>query len=230
MDASRRERAAGGLLLAGLGAAVAALALFAWLADFVVEGAAIPFDTSVRGWVHLHSSAGLTAVMRAMSFLGEPGSLMLLSGVAVLLLLHAARWPRAASLFIVTMLGGFVLDSSLKGMFHRLRPESFFHTPLPHSYSFPSGHALFSVCFWGVLAALASARVRRTGLRVAIWAAAALIAGLIGYSRIYLGVHYPSDVLAGYSAAVVWVAAVASADRVLQRRRARRQTATRTPA
>lgn len=215
-----RPQAAGHLLL-GLAAAAAALGLFTWLADFVEDGAAIPFDAFIRDWVHGHSTPALTTVMRAISFLGETGCLIALSVVAFLVLLRVAHWLRAALLFLITMTGGFVLDAELKLLFHRVRPETFFNTPLPLSYSFPSGHALFSVCFWGVLAALAASRVRRPAARWAIWAGAGIIAGLIGYSRIYLGVHYPSDVIAGYAAAIVWVAAVGYTEHLLRRRRSR---------
>ena len=65
-----------------------------------------------------------------------------------------------------------------------------------------------SVCFYGVLAAILAARASRGGARWCIWMGAVLLIGMIGYSRIYLGVHYPSDVIAGYCAGAVWVAAV----------------------
>jgi undecaprenyl-diphosphatase len=230
MKAPQPRGAAGRLLILGLVAAIAMIGLFVWLAGFVEDGAAIPFDTFVRAWVHGHSSPALTALMRAMSFIGEPGPLIVLSVAAFLILLRVAHWPRAALFFLVTMTGVFVVDNALKLLFHRTRPETFFGTPTPHSYSFPSGHALYSVCLWGVLAALACLRVRSLAARGAIWAGAAIVAGLTGYSRIYLGVHYPSDVIAGYAAAIAWVAAVAGADRLLRRRRQRQRAAPRIPA
>jgi undecaprenyl-diphosphatase len=92
------------------------------------------------------------------------------------------------------MTGGFVLDGVLKLVFHRARPPSHFGTPEPASHSFPSGHALFSACLW--------ARSRFSP------GSAVLLAGLIGHSRLHLGMHYPSDVIAGYAAATVRVATV----------------------
>ena len=80
---------------------------------------------------------------------------------------------------------------------------------------FPSGHALLSFCLYGVLAAVLAARLKGRRARALVWAAAALLVLLVGLSRLYLGVHYPSDVLAGYAAAFVWVVAVAAADRLL---------------
>src|SRR5260370_36869525 len=103
--------------------------------------------------------------------------------------------------------GALVLDLALKYAFHRPRPVPFFGAA-PHSWSFPSGHSLFSFCIYGVLAGLFIARVKSWPLKIAIWCAAAALIGMIGLSRIYLGVHYPSDVLAGYLAWAGWVHAV----------------------
>jgi hypothetical protein len=100
---------------------------------------------------------------------------------------------------VVTILGALVLDLSLKYAFHRPRPVPFF-VPAPYTYSFPSGHSLFSFCFYGVLAGLLTRRIRSRRWRVLIWTLAALLVATIGLSRVYLGVHYPSDVIAGYLA------------------------------
>ncbi len=208
------------VFLLGLGMAVAALALFAWLAGEVLEGGTIAFDNAVRRDIHQHVSPAFTAVMRFSTAFGSPLGLIVLS-LAVLAGFTAAHWRRDSILFLIAMAGGFVLDAVLKIGFHRPRPPmSFFGTPIPHSYSFPSGHALFSVCLFGIVAAMTASRVRRRAIRVAIWLAAAVIAFSIGLSRIYLGVHYPSDVIAGYAAAIVWVSAVAYANRLALRKRA----------
>jgi len=217
-------------LVLGLAAAAAALALFLWLAQFVADKAAVPFDASVRDWAHTHSSPALTNFMRLMSLIGSPALLVALSLIAFVILLHVAHWPREALLFLITMAGGFVLDGVLKVVFHRARPPSYFGTPEPNSYSFPSGHALFSVCLWGSLALFAGQRVRAAAARAAIYAGAVLLPSLIGYSRIYLGVHYPSDVIASYAAAIVWVATVGCTNRLIERRSERRQPASRMPA
>ena len=99
----------------------------------------------------------------------------------------------------------------LKTGFHRSRPEPFFDTRLPASYSFPSGHAMLSFCLCLSAAALFSANQKSRLVRAVIWIFWLGLSGAIGYSRIYLGVHYPSDVLAGYLAALVWSLAVGSA-------------------
>jgi undecaprenyl-diphosphatase len=115
----------------------------------------------------------------------------------------------------ITMLGVAALNVALKFAFHRPRPVAFFGAT-PSSYSFPSGHALGSLCFYGILAAILAARVRGRGAKFCVWIAALFLIGMIGFSRIYLGVHYPSDVIAGYCAATVWVGAVGFLDRSLR--------------
>jgi len=95
-------------------------------------------------------------------------------------------------------LGAELLSQFLKLGFHRARPEPFFGLATPASYSFPSGHAMVGTVFYLTLAVL-------TTRRPIIRAGTVVFVGLIGYSRIYMGVHYPTDVLAGYAAAVVWL-------------------------
>ena len=202
------------IMLAGLAAAVLGLVLFAWLAEEVLEGSAARFDNTVREWVHGFASPGLTTAMHAASFVGSGvliGALVL--SLAVFLLLH---WRRAALWMTVTMLGATVLDLTLKAVYHRARPVPFFGAA-PHDYSFPSGHALFSFCFYGVLAGLVTKRIRSHVLRGVIWISAALAVTAIGFSRIYLGVHYPSDVIAGYLSAAMWVGAMVGTDRYRKR-------------
>jgi undecaprenyl-diphosphatase len=212
-----RASSAGGIFAAGLAAAIASVIVFAWLAEHVARGAVIAFDEAVRAGVHRHASPGLTELMRLVSGLGSPLPLSLLCALAVVVL-FAAHSQRAALFFAVTMVGAMVLDDTLKLAFHRARPVPFFGTPVPHSYSFPSGHALLLACYFGIAAAFATARIRNRAARAVIWTGAAALAGAVGYSRIYLGVHFPSDVMGGYAAAIVWVTAAAHADRLWQRR------------
>jgi undecaprenyl-diphosphatase len=200
-------------------ACAAALILFAWLAAVVLGGHSLPFDDPVRTYVHEHSSPALTTLMRMFTALGTAGFFWVAS-TAVTMILAGLKRRAAALRFAIIMAGAGVLDTMLKLAFHRPRPAPFFNTPLPHSYSFPSGHALLSLCLWGTLAALLTARSRSLGFRIAAWALAVSLIGPIGFSRIYLGVHYPSDVLAGYAAGLVWVTIVAWGERMLRRARA----------
>ena len=205
-----------GLVLAGL-----ALLLLSWLGRDIVVGVTPAIDESLRAALHAHSSPGLTRVMIAASRYGGPGWLVPL-GIALGFAFLIKGWPRGALLVGVTVAGAGLLNAMLKQGFARTRPAAFFDYPLPPSHSFPSGHAFFAASFFGGLAVLASGRVRHRGLRILLWIAAVGLTLLVGISRVYLGVHYPSDVFAGYAAAVVWVAAVAFGDRAIQHRRLRR--------
>jgi undecaprenyl-diphosphatase len=204
-----------GSLIVGLLCAVAALVFFAWLANEVLAGETRGFDEAARGFVQRIASRRLTIAMRGLTTLGSVTVLLPLAGVAVAGLWSVGR-RRAAWLLAITMIGATLLDQVLKFAFQRPRPEPFFNTPLPKSYSFPSGHALINCCFFGVMAAILTVRERRRWVRIAIWTVAAVLVPLIGFSRIYLGVHYASDVVAGYLAAIVWVFTVSAVDRVLR--------------
>jgi membrane-associated phospholipid phosphatase len=107
--------------------------------------------------------------------------------------------------------GAIVLENGFKYAIHRARPEAFFGV-VPESFSFPSGHALFSLCFYGTLAGLLVGRLRRPAARAAVWAAAALLILAIFHVSTS-GVHYPSDVIGGYLVAAFWISVFCSAGR-----------------
>jgi undecaprenyl-diphosphatase len=153
----------------------------------------------------------MTHAMTAISLLGYNALIVELA--IALAVFGWLRWRRAAVWLAVAMAGSLVLDLALKYVYHRTRPTAYFGTA-PHSYSFPSGHALCAFCFYGVLAGLLSARIKSLALRIVIWCIAAALVIAIGISRIYLGVHYPSDVVAGYLAAMVWVGTIILLDHV----------------
>ena len=210
-------------LAIGLAIAAAAMFLFVWLGEEVLEGETRAFDTWVRNAIHGHAVPGLTTVMVVASRWGAPGVLAVFGVVAALVFLTRG-WRRAAVLVLLTMAGAGLLDGLLKQAYGRARPSPLFEFyPLPHSYSFPSGHALFATCFFGGVAVLASHRLRHRAAEVAVWLVAVLAIVLIGVSRIYLGVHYPTDVLGGLAAGTVWVGTVALGDRLAEHRRRRRK-------
>lgn len=209
------------LLLASLAASVLALVLFSWLAEEVFTGELQAFDVHVRMAIHQHASPLLTRTMSIISWLGSASVLtpaVLIIAVGFLWV----GWRRAAGWMVISMLGAAALEITLKAAFHRARPAAFFGT-LPPSFSFPSGHSLSSFCFYGVLAGLLTRRVRGRGRHVLIWLAAGVMVALTGFSRIYLGVHWPTDVIAGYCAAAVWVTGLLAADRWRLRRKIHRR-------
>jgi membrane-associated phospholipid phosphatase len=204
-------------LIGGFFAAAASLALFAWLSTQVFRNSTIAFDAAVRDGLHEWASPVLTMFFRVVTQFGSERVLVPVGAVVVWRLIAAGR-RRAAIVFVVAAAGAEALDFTLKVLFRRQRPAVFFGLTAPATYSFPSGHAMLSACFYGVLAALIAPRMASVAGRAAVWAAAAAAAVLIGTSRIYLGVHYPSDVIAGYAAAIVWVFSVRAGYRMWLRR------------
>jgi membrane-associated phospholipid phosphatase len=205
------------LLLGAFLISAAALFIFGWLAEEMLEGDTQRFDSFVRTAIHQHASPGLTRWMLGFSFIGSVATISVLCLVILCVFLYFRR-VRPAALLAITMLGMAALDLLLKSAFHRPRPVAFFG-PSPSSYSFPSGHAFGALCFYGVLAAIFATRARAKAAKWCIWTVAVFLIGMIGLSRIYLGVHYPSDVIAGYCAGAVWVGAIGFLDRILMDRR-----------
>lgn len=199
-----------GITIASLVVAVLSLFLFAWIAQEMLEGETRVFDAAVRNWAHSFASPAMTRAMIGVSLLGY--DILIVELVITVLVFLRIRWIRGAVWLGMSVAGALVLDLALKYAFHRPRPQPFFGDA-PHSFSFPSGHALCSFVFYAVLAGLLAARIRSIAIRVALWIAAALLIAAIGFSRIYLGVHYPSDVIAGYLAAALWVTTLLVLDR-----------------
>jgi undecaprenyl-diphosphatase len=177
--------------------------LFAWLAWLASHSAPPGFDTAGRDAVHAFASPWLTLVMKAASQAGGGWGLWPAGVLIVGLLAHAAR-GREAALFGVAVLGANLINEAMKLFFHRPRPEAWFGYPLPSTYSFPSGHAFVSFCFFLCLAEILIRDEWPVAGKVAMWSAALACTLTIGLSRVYLGVHYPTDVLAGYAAGIVW--------------------------
>jgi undecaprenyl-diphosphatase len=209
------------VLTVGFVLALLAAILLSWLTEEMLEGDTARFDQYVRAAIHSAASPRFTSAMLFFTHLGSVAGLGSILAVTVIVcwILH---WRTAAVLIIVTMAGATILDEALKLGIHRPRPAPFFGLATPHSFSYPSGHALFSFTFFSIAASLVAARVRRRWLRVAIWIVAILIFLNIGFSRIYLGVHYPTDVIAGYLTGVIWVTAVSLTDRIYRARHAER--------
>ena len=154
--------------------------------------------------VRYFANPGLDKSMIAVSSLGA-GYLYALIVFSSLLGFMYKRYWREAGVLMLSFGGGLALNVLLKVLFERSRPA------LPRvveaaGYSFPSGHAMVSLCFYGMLAFLLMRRVASFAGRVLIVTAAVVLIGAIGLSRIYLGVHYPTDVAAGYAAGATWLA------------------------
>jgi len=209
-------------LLLGLTAAIASLVFFGWLADEVLEGETRHFDDVTRAAVHTLATPSLTTAMRGISFLGSALFLTIVT-IVIVIVFALRKWGREAKLLAITMIGAWILNTTLKLAFARPRPVPFFNLTKPETYSFPSGHSLASCCFFAGLAAILSGRVKNRNTRIIIWIVASAMFLLIGLSRIYLGVHYTTDVLAGFAAALIWILVVRFVELRLARIKKRRQ-------
>lgn len=205
-------------IVISLAVAILCLFVFVWLGREMRAGDTLRFDQAIRNWVHQFASPGLTVLMKIFSMLGAQILAVVL--LVAFVIFARLRWKRAAFWLAIAMAGALILEASLKYAYHRIRPQAYF-IPEPDSYSFPSGHALTSFCFYGVLAGLITDRIKSLSWRITVWIAATLLVIAIGLSRIYLGVHYPSDVFAGYLAATVWVGTIIVLDHVRKVRKSR---------
>ena len=192
-----------------VGFLVAVLAGFAFgrIADWVFDSQATrAADRWAQEVAVRWRTPGLTSVMRFMSRLGQLWSLGLMS-VPVAALLLRARSHRRLYAFAATLVGGALLNPALKEAFRRARPSTADALAISHGYSFPSGHAMGATLFFGSLAYVVYFSIDHSRrMRVLAVALCVLLILSIGVSRVYLGVHYLSDVVAGFTAGVCWVA------------------------
>lgn len=176
------------------------------------------FDGAMIAGVRGCASPVLSAVMVGLAKLGAIAYFGSGLCVVLLLLVYRGRWHES-TLLSGAVLGAFALNESLKLHFHRARPLVPWALEQERTFSFPSGHALFATVFYGTLAYVALLAPTTAGRKVSVLLPAILLPLAIGLCRIYLGVHFPSDVLAGYIAGGTWLAAVIAADRVWRTKR-----------
>ena len=161
----------------------------------------------------------LEGAMRDITSLGSASVLVLITTATIIYFLLARRWATALLIF-VAVAGGQVLSSLLKVGIDRPRPELVSHLVTETSLSFPSGHAMLSAVTYLTLGGLAARFLPGRVTKVYVLSLAVLVALLVGVSRIYLGVHWPSDVLAGWCAGFAWAMLCWLVARLLQRREA----------
>ena len=191
------------LLLAVAGALLAATAFARVAEDFLTNDPLARWDVEFASWLADHRTTAGMDSFRVVTFLGSPAVALAIGIIVFLLLVRRRLWLEAALLPLV--LGGAeLLNLILKLSFHRERPEvAFVHLD---TYSFPSGHAMISAAAYGALAYLAWSRVHTRRGRVELLVGTSAFVALICFSRLYLGVHYLSDVLAGAAGGVFWLA------------------------
>jgi membrane-associated phospholipid phosphatase len=189
-----------------VGLALAAFALwgFAQIADGVLEQETQAFDTAILQRIAQWHSPLLDNLAIAITFLGEPSLLVLIGTIGGLILLVRRKWIEAG-VFAIAAGGATGLNFWLKAVFERARPE-LWDRIIDVSYnSFPSGHAMISLVVWGAIA-YDLARYFPAWQK-SIYSVATGLIGAIGFTRLYLGVHWPTDIIAGYAAGLVWLIA-----------------------
>lgn len=194
--------AIGVYLAIGLVVSVGALLAFGGLAYLVIAGATVRFDEAVLLWLHDRATPWLDAWALKLTPLGSTVVVVMVVLVAsAFLWIGRHRW--SVALLWVAMLGGAVLNTALKWAFARPRPELWTRMHAGDS-SFPSGHAMSAVAIYGTLAYLVARLEEGVWMRRLTIGIAAVTIVLTGATRVYLGVHYPSDVVAGYLVALGW--------------------------
>jgi undecaprenyl-diphosphatase len=193
------------ILCAGAAVAIAGTYLFAEFAGHVSSGKTQAFDDAVLRWVAEHRTPALEPVMLEITFLGTGTVVIALVAVSGMFL-WLSNHKYSAILLLVSTIGGIVLNNLLKVGFGRPRPQIIDWGTHVVSWSFPSGHAMSAAVVYGTVAYLAARLQRRQLHRVITLSAAILLILLIAASRVYLGVHYPSDVLAGIMIGLAWAA------------------------
>jgi undecaprenyl-diphosphatase len=191
------------LILGGLTVAVFLSYGFAKIAAKVVTGKTTGFDDSSMRFMGEHQIPWISNLMVEVTMLGTGIVVAMIVAVSALFL-WLYDYRNSATLLLVTTLGGMLLNSVLKAGFDRPRPEFFEWGTHAMTSSFPSGHAMSAAIVYPTVAYLA-ARLQKTHLaRMSTMLAAALLVLLISLSRVYLGVHYPSDVIAGVVVGLAW--------------------------
>jgi membrane-associated phospholipid phosphatase len=204
----------------GVAACIAMLWMFSYIADEMTEQSLLTrVDHLIVGWLQAHGTEGGESFFNIVSWFGAQA----MTGIMIVIVLFLAarrEWLRAAALAIAG-LGGTLLNDVLKLIFHRGRPEFATEFITHQSWSFPSGHAMNSLVGYGFLAYLLLESTTDRRARIAILVATTIVVGLVGFSRLYLGVHYLSDVIAGFLAGGIWLLVCITGYRFAKRRSAR---------
>jgi membrane protein DedA with SNARE-associated domain/membrane-associated phospholipid phosphatase len=205
-------------LTIGLLLSLGALWIFASIAmDVVHHDPITQFDIEVAKALHAHGSPAALTIATTITLAGSPIVIVPLALLVGAILIRRRQWVFLVG-WLTALVGGAVLDGALKILFRRPRPVWNDPWAMAHGWSFPSGHAMGSLVAYGMIAYLAIAEWPRWSVRLAVIGGVTLLVLLIGLTRLYLGVHYFSDVVGGYAAGAVWLATCISACEVARRR------------
>ena len=186
-------------------AAVLALASLWIFAQFSAEiderGRLQQFDLGLLHFFKTHQTLGVHEIMTGFTYLAGPIPQAIVLGLCVCYFAVRRKWQESATLLLAGA-GGLGIVVGLKTLFHRPRPDIIF---APLGYSFPSGHSFFALVVYGLTAYFVAREQKTAHRKRVVWFVGGALTFLVGFSRVYLGQHFPSDVGAGYAAAFFWV-------------------------
>ena len=196
-----------------------AIFLFAFIAYEVIFEKKVAFDNYIFNVLATTVTPGLTAFMKTVTYFASSNFLEIAYAVLIVIYLVARNWLRVIELVAIG-LGGFLVNYFMKLSFHRVRPPNPLINPLDN-FSFPSGHATSAFIFYGLLTYLVWKINIPKPYKYIAGSILILFSLLIGFSRVYLRVHYPSDVLAGFCIGFAWLALIVSLFERLKKKSAR---------
>ena len=211
-------------LVAGILLSILFTVVFVRIFDSVSDAGhkILPFDFSLLLWMYLHRAPVPNEVA---IFLAHSGSPPVIVGIALAGAVVGLAWRKvrgAAWTMPIAVIGAGVIIQGIKLLVHRPRPQAVPHSfqPLIHEtgYSFPSGHSLIAMVVYGLLGYFLLHLFKNRTARLIVRVVTVLVVFCIGASRVYVGVHYPTDVLAGWTAGVPWLIACLGLHEVLSRR------------
>lgn len=176
--------------------------IVAQISDEVLDREAFIFDKEILLWIHSFANPTLDRIMQIITRCNDPDVVSIVAAIALILLVWKRCYPEA-KIFVIDCAGGVILSYGLKSVFGKTRPDLWESAIEEVSFSYPSGHALGSTVLYGFLAYLVATRYPQFAWL--IYLAAVFLIGAIGSSRLYLGVHWPTDIIGGYGIGFLWL-------------------------
>lgn len=205
-------------LIIGLIISLICLAVFGKIADSVMEQETLyNFDVALANNLHDLGSSTTTDIFLFISLFGQQLLWVLVAGIVLYYIVKRDWWR--VGIWVYTLVGGELMNRLVKEFFQRARPTFAEPFIIAQDFSFPSGHAMLSLIVYGMLAYTLCLHFRKPWQRILIIFACALLVILIGISRLYLGVHYFSDIVGGFAAGAVWLFTCITAAEVIRRKR-----------
>jgi undecaprenyl-diphosphatase len=189
-----------------------ALAVGAFLVithERIVEGDGATIDRAILLWVARLRTPRITGIMVDLTALGS-ATLVVLFTVVTFAILIVLRDRRGALHLVVASVGAWIWTTATKGLIEKARPIEVEHLVQVTGYSYPSGHSLAAAALYLTMAIVAGTQLRTVASKAVLFAGASLLVALVGISRVYLGVHYPSDVISGIALGTAWALILAA--------------------